>query len=319
MSRARSALLAGAAVVAAVVGAALGLLAAPGPAAAGSPEAVRPERGDAPPGAGDEGEEPAPGEQESQGFELFPRRELFAPLLADPRWPRFSASHLWYHEQPDLERVGAANFGETFALVRGPGLGGRLELGFQAGVFSVFDFESPSFDLVNSDFLAGLLGTWRRERVAVMVRLFHQSSHLGDEFLLRNRVDRVNLSFEQLDALLSVDVHEAVRVYAGGGLLVRREPGDLDRGVLQAGAELRGATAWLGGRVRPVAAVDVGLRQESDWAANVSVRAGPQLESERLGRTRLQLLFEYYDGRSPNGQFYRRRIRVFGLGLHLHF
>lgn len=29
--------------------------------------------------------------------------------------------------------------------------------------------------------------------------------------------------------------------------------------------------------------------------------------------------FKYFNGRSPNGQFYRRKIDSLGLGVHFHF
>jgi Protein of unknown function (DUF1207) len=33
----------------------------------------------------------------------------------------------------------------------------------------------------------------------------------------------------------------------------------------------------------------------------------------------MQLLLEYFNGRSFNGQFYRRKIDYLGLGVHFHF
>jgi hypothetical protein len=45
------------------------------------------------------------------------------------------------------------------------------------------------------------------------VRLFHQSSHLGDEFLLRNRVERINLSYESADLKLSYKFFALLRTF----------------------------------------------------------------------------------------------------------
>jgi hypothetical protein len=236
---------------------------------------------------------------------VLPRRELFQPLLADPRWPHFSASWQRYLGDDELQSVGSANFGETFALLEGPApLGGRWQAGIQAGVFSIFDLEADSLDLVNADYLVALFGSYRRGRFSALGRFLHQSSHLGDEFLLRDRAaDRVNLSYEAIDALLAFDVTSYLRIYGGGGGLVHRSPSSLDPF----------------GHVRPLAAVDVQTREESDWNADLSVRAGVQLESERIAGPRVQLLAEYYDGRSPNGQFFDRDIEYVGGGLHLHF
>jgi hypothetical protein len=70
------------------------------------------------------------------------------------------------------------------------------------------------------------------------------------------------------------------------------------------------------GALRPVFGLDVRNRQESNWDADVSARAGIQFENPDFLSRKLQLLFEYYNGKSPNGQFYERNIEFFGLGLH---
>jgi hypothetical protein len=251
---------------------------------------------------------------------VLPDHELFAPLLADPRWPHFSGTYQRYFGDDELRSVGAASFGESFPLLNAAGpFESRVELGLHAGVFSIFDFDADSFDLVNSDFLVGLTGSARRGDVAALLRVLHQSSHLGDEFLLRSRVERINLSYEALDLLLSWDASEAIRLYGGGGVLLRTDPSNLERGSLQLGLEATSPTAFAAEHLRPLAALDLQLREESDWHPDVSVRAGAQLESPRLRHRRLLFLLEYYEGRSPNGQFFERDVRYLGLGTHLHF
>src|SRR5206468_4311643 len=125
------------------------------------------------------------------------------PLLADPRQPHFSASYQWYLDDPGLAHVGSATFGETFALFGGDLLGGRWEIGGLGGVFSIFDLGAASYDLVNSDFRAGLTASARHDGLSAQLRLYHQSSHLGDEFLLHNVVHRINVSYEGLELLSS--------------------------------------------------------------------------------------------------------------------
>jgi len=253
------------------------------------------------------------------GYDVLSTEEMFDPLMADPRWPRFSATYQRQLDDDEIDHVGAANFGESFGLLRSPEFDwGQWEIGLQAGVFSVFDLNSESNDLVNTDFLVGLTAAYHYGDFTTLLRLYHQSSHLGDEFLLRNRVDRVNLSFEVLDLLVSFDPWTWLRIYAGGGLLVHRDPA-LDRGLLQGGVELQSPRAFLSGYVRPVAATDLQFREESDWNIDASIRAGVQIEHPFLRRTKLRVLGEFYSGRSPNGQFYERRIKTVGIGMHLNF
>lgn len=82
------------------------------------------------------------------------------------------------------------------------------------------------------------------------MRLYHQSTHLGDEFVLHNPgFNRVNYSYEEGEAILSLDAPGGWgRLYTGGGYLLHREPANLDRLKVQAGVKLRGPT-WGSGPI----------------------------------------------------------------------
>ena len=69
---------------------------------------------------------------------------------------------------------------------------------------------------------------------------------------------------------------------------------------------------------RPILAADLQNHQENSWSLDASVRAGIQIDGVLLTR-KLQLLFEYFNGHSPNGQFYRDKVEYFGFGTHFHF
>jgi Protein of unknown function (DUF1207) len=251
---------------------------------------------------------------------FMPRGELFTALIADPRWPHFSAAYHYYVDDPDFKNIGAVSFGETFAVYRGRVGQSWWELGLQAGVFAVFDLDAPSSDLINSDYFVAATAAYRYRDFSVLARLFHQSSHLGDEFLLRQtNLERVNLSYEGVDMRLSYEfLNEALRLYVGAGYLFNRTPDDLDPWSTQAGFEVR--SPWPGPQAgwRPIAAVDVQNREENRWATDISVRAGVEFSGVLAPRT-LQVLIEYFTGHSPNGQFYRNTVDYVGLGLHFHF
>lgn len=262
-------------------------------------------------------EEPSPAEEKTV---ILPRRALFDPLLADLRWPHFSAAYRYYDNDPELSHVFGASFGETFQLLRREtSFGGQWGLDIQGGVFAIFDLDSSSFDFINSDFLVGLPVTYRYANLSAQARLFHQSSHLGDEFLLRDRVDRVNLSFEGVDLLISYDLGTRFRIYAGGGFLFRREPSDLDPGLAQLGLEYRGQPTFFEGQVRPLVALDLKSQEENNWDTDVSLRMGFQFENPQQQDRQLQLLLEFFEGRNPNGQFFERDLRFFGIGVHTYF
>ncbi len=255
-----------------------------------------------------------------KGLEVLPRGNLFDPLIADPRWAHFSAAYQYFIDDDEISSAGSVSFGETFGLLRGPApFGGRWQLDFQAAVFGLFDLEAESKDLINADYWVGLPLSYRNGDFSAMFRVFHQSSHLGDEFLLRNRVDRVNLSFEAADLKLSYDVGYGLRVYGGGGVLLSREPSDLDRLSTQLGVEYLAPFTLADGLLRPVAAADLQNREESDWDSDLSLRAGVQFESRDAITQRVQLMLEYFNGRNPNGQFYDRALEYYGIGAHVYF
>ena len=255
---------------------------------------------------------------------FLPRGQLFDPLHADPRWPHFSAAYRRYiNEGREFTNVFAATFGETIALYRNKApFGGQWDVGVQGAVFAIFDIDTDSKDLINADYFVALLSSYRSGDFSAFVRLAHQSSHLGDEYLLRpsvNQADRVNLSLESVDAKLSYDLWDILRLYGGGGYLVRTDPEDIKPGTAQFGVEFQSPRTFLGGAVRPVAYADFQSFEETKWSTDVSLRAGVQFENARIGDRYVQFLVEYFNGHSPNGQFFVRKIESIGLGIHLYF
>lgn len=266
------------------------------------------------------GTQPAVKSSTKLDYELgfLPRGKLFEPLIADPRWPRFSMGYRYFPSE--ARHVGAATFGESIALYRTRGPGGGLgEIGFQAGVFSIFDLSAPSSDLVNTDFFVALQGSYRGKDLSTIFRIFHQSSHLGDEFLLRNRIDRINLSFEGVDVKLSYRPFGWLRLYGGGGYLFQVDPSELKPWATQAGIELQTPWRFWGDSTRLVSALDLQNRQENRWSTEMSLRGGLQFERPLSFMRKISLLLEYYKGHSPNGQFFDSKIEYFGPGLHLDF
>jgi hypothetical protein len=88
---------------------------------------------------------------------FLPTTPLFQSLLADPRWPHFSASIQRYIDDEQLRNVASTNFGESFGIYRSRGpWESTMELGIQAGVFAIFDIDSESFDLINADYFVGI-------------------------------------------------------------------------------------------------------------------------------------------------------------------
>jgi hypothetical protein len=256
---------------------------------------------------------------------LLPSGHLFKPLLADPRWARFSAAYRNYQSSNfDGRDIGSVSFGETIPFYRS-NFGhstAQWEAGLQAGVFSDFNLDAASSDLVNTDFVAAIYSGMRAGQFSAFGRLYHQSSHLGDEFLLRQldtKFERINLSYEGADLRLSYELPYGIRLYGGGGGLFHREPSELKIWSVQYGLEFRSPWRIESVSMRPVIAADVKNFEENNWSYDVSARAGVEFDNLNVLGRKLQILGEYYNGFSPSGQFYRERVEYFGLGAHYFF
>jgi hypothetical protein len=266
-------------------------------------------------------------EAEASGVVLFPQDQLFCPLLADPKEPRSFVSYLRGEfrtlSTPSGEgtNIGAVGLGDSFGLVRwgGPTPGEGMQLDLVGSIFAQFALGTPSFDLINADYIVGLPLTIRRSGFSARVRLYHQSSHLGDEYLLRGKeIERENLSFESVELLLSQEIGP-LRAYAGTERLFRREPDALAAQLLHGGLELRTGRA---GPLRLVSAVDLKATEQHDWSPAISARAG--LEAARSASAGhparlVALVLELYQGPSPYGQFFQDDIAYFGFGFHVGF
>ncbi|WP_447979984.1 DUF1207 domain-containing protein [Candidatus Nitrospira bockiana] len=272
----------------------------------------------------------SPGSARSSPLEVFPENDVFRPLWADPKQPQFFASWQATRVRSNNTYVNLASvgLGETFGLLgRRNGCNG-WQVGILGGVFAQFDLDSPSTDLINADYVVGIPVSWRYRLFSTRIRVYHQSSHLGDEFLLgRPGFRRVNLSFEAFEAILSLDAPGGWgRVYAGGSTLIHREPATLDRNGVHWGLELRGPTTTppilarqlprL--RITPVFGADFQSYEELRWIINANVVGG--LEWSKAGADRrFRLLVNYYRGFVPYGQFFAQKIEMVGVGLYFLF
>ena len=270
--------------------------------------------------------------EESTGRVLLPGDQIFCPLLADPKEPRSFASYLRGEfrtlDDPSGEEthIGSVGVGDSIGIVRwnGPVPGNGVQIDVIGAVFAQFDLGSPSTDLINADYIFGLPVTIRKGGFSTRIKLYHQSSHLGDEYLLRDEeIRRENLSFESVELILSQEIGP-FRVYGGGEAIFSGRLESLAAQLAHAGLEFRTGSAGSLHFVSAVdlKAVDLDAANEDSWSPGTSIRIG--LETGKSGvsghPTRLfQLVLEAYQGPSPYGQFFQDDIKYIGIGFHIGF
>jgi len=159
--------------------------------------------------------------------------------------------------------------------------------------------------------MVGIPLSFRYEGFSMMLRVFHQSSHLGDEFLLRTRTERINLSYQSVDLKLSYEFGNLLRLYAGGGYLFGQDPSSLKPLSVQL---RRGAHEPLA--VPPIAlAADRGCRRPAAPGKRLEPRRlGPRRHRDRRRAAHPQAPVPARNTStaiSPNGQFYKDRVQYF--------
>lgn len=252
--------------------------------------------------------------------EIFPTGNLFRPLIADPKQPQFFVSFRDFSSLGARYIMASVGFGESFGLYRffGNREGDGLQLSVEGALLAQFNMNSASYDLLNADYIIGFPLTYRYGDNSLRFRIYHQSSHLGDELLLSaNHPTRVNLSYESIELIYSRE-WRGWRVYGGGEYLVHKEPSDLKPAIAHWGIEYRGSKpiVWNG---RPIAGVDMKSMEENDWSVDTSVRVGLEFGHPNPGQRRLRLMAEWYNGFDPHGQFYNNKVEYFGLRVSLGF
>ena len=279
---------------------------------------------------------PQPKDVESGEFthQFLPHTGLFRQPIADMKAPRFYGGL-----RPTNYRTGPLVRQEETGgdFIAGlAGMGARLgiygwrdghcngiQVGISGAVFSEFNLSTVSENLLNSDFIAALPISWRWGRWSGQLRLFHQSSHLGDEYLLNNgTIERDDLTIEAFDVTLSY-AGSWWRLYGSGGFIIF-SPVDLGHGFVQAGGELRAHFWKFGAPSRnwfiPVAGIDVQSFQARDWALGVSAKAGLEMGVNGPVIHRVRMLVGALGGYSPFGQFFRTsKVTSYGLEAQIEF
>jgi hypothetical protein len=252
--------------------------------------------------------------------ETFPTGDLFLPLIADPKQPQFFVSMFSFKAPGKNYSLASVGFGETFGLYRffGNREGNGLQLSVEGALFAQFNMSTASHDLINADYTIGIPLTYRHGDDSLRFRIYHQSSHLGDELLLSGDAPkRVNLSYEAIELIYSRE-WRGFRVYGGGEYLIHKEPTDLKPMIGHWGGEYRFSQPLVFNG-RPLAGIDMKSMQEHKWAVDISAKAGLEFGQPNPGKRRLRVMAEWYKGFDPRGQFYNRKVEYYGLGVSLGF
>jgi hypothetical protein len=249
----------------------------------------------------------------------FLPQAAFRPLAADPNEPRIGAAI----RSGDFTRRGSidgiASFGASLPIAgldRGPVI---VQIGAAGGAIARFDMKTPANDIVSEDYEVGIPVWIKAGSFAARVRVYHRSSHIGDEFVLNNPdFTRIDLTYEAVETILSISLGDA-RLYAGGDYIYDNVTTDIDPGVFRSGADIVTGSRMLGRSVtaRLVGGIDLKAANDLEWTVAKSAVAGVELSRIDSRSPTMRILIELFSGPSEAGQFYRRSERYVGIGAYV--
>ena len=250
---------------------------------------------------------------------LFPLSdELFHRLLADPRQAQTGVR---YYRQGGSDSADVA-LGNTWGLLRWSdvaGSGWDMQWNVEGMGYSRFHVSGSVNEFQTIDFFANLPLEARRGKWSGRMTLFHQSSHLGDDYIRRTGDTGFRYSTEGLRLVGSYDAYEQLRLYAGGTAFLHSIPAGSD-GALQLGFEARTKNlGWIDGReCWAYFAQDMASKGRIGWNVDSNTELGLRLGLPHVVRaTRVHI--GYYAGHSQFGQFFARKEHYFNLGISFDF
>jgi len=247
---------------------------------------------------------------------------LFPSEIANPRQVMFSVGGRF------SDRIGGAfastvTFGDQFPIYRWANLwGGDLQLEVEGAAFAVFELSDRLFPLINTDYYGGIPLTFAKGPFAYRLRLYHISSHLGDEYMQAHRhCRRKNKSFEALDFSIDYQISKKLRLYGIlGSIFASDKEMRMKPFYIEYGFETRGTrTDFKQLFGQPFFAVHARNYQDVGYALDTTCALGYEWgKIHGIGR-KIRIFAEYHHGYSPEGQFSRIKTQYIGLRIAYGF
>lgn len=247
---------------------------------------------------------------------LFPDVPAFELPIASPRVYGLAGRVLAVRKGESLfgaEREAEAAVGGVIpllALARGPR---PVTLGFGVEATGRFSLDDSKSALISNDWLVGFNTDFDLGRWGVTLEVYHESSHLGDEYRDHFLAARIDWTHEVVAVWLRRNLgpwrlHSSVGYFVHDQLPIKRSTAAL-------GADYRGHPfRFLKPGTMLIGGVYADALAETKWRVTSTARLG--LAFRGFGRNReLTLSMIYLNGLSSQRQFYRRESRYVGTEI----
>jgi hypothetical protein len=210
------------------------------------------------------------------------------------------------------EHEGEVVLGENFPLVTLKGGSKPIVLGFGSQVYGRFSLTDSKSALISTDWVVGVNTTAGFNRWAVTLAVFHESSHLGDEYGDRFPADRLDWTREVVAGWASYTT--GVWRLSGGASYVLKDELGLPAPGGSLGLDYHGRSRrFSAGQVRPIAGLFVQADAATRWRVSSSAKLGVGFGT--AGTHDISLALIAHHGLSTQRQFYRQESQYIGMEL----
>lgn len=251
--------------------------------------------------------------------DFLPEINFFFPtLLAQPHIIGYSVGYRSYEKMLNMSCL-PISIGDQFSLFQFKSVHyGHLYFGIEACVWAIFEARTKSLSLINADYFVALPFTYLNDRFSARFRIYHQSSHLGDEFLLENdKIVRYNPSMEVADLSFAYEFNKKLTTFIGYSTVLRSDDGfKIKPNMFYYGFNFymtNFIVNFFNGEATPYFSTYFTNLEDNDWRLETSLALGYQW-TKSYGH-KLRIYLEGKDGYSPDGQFSKQRTRYIALKL----
>lgn len=204
--------------------------------------------------------------------------------------------------------------GENFPVLALRGGNRPITLGFGSQVYARFSLSDQRSALISNDWVVGINTTAVEGPWALTLELYHESSHLGDEY--RDHFGAERLDWSREVAVGWASYRTGIWKLTSSVSYVLLDELGLERPGASVAADFhsRPIGGLLGDSVRLVGGLYLDGNAATNWRVSTSAKLGISLGSSGVGRD-LGIALIAHDGLSTQRQFFREESRYLGVEL----
>ncbi len=259
----------------------------------------------------------------TQEADFFPEQNIWQTLSLDPIAAQSFAqiAAVWEgSDQADYLMTGFS-FGFQKSIILWKKSDSRkLDIGLEGSAVTQFEWTNRegSFqrNILSTDYIVGIPVVWQIDDLMLRFRIYHLSSHMGDDYMIRNKITGYyhnNNNYEQLDVTASY-FHKNFRFNFGIGTILRasntRKPLVFNSGMDYILPLNKNKTASF------YAGFYADMKQETNYSPSFNIGAGVKLG--KPNRRGIKLLVTYFNGPLPYSVYYGSPIQWLGMAFYLN-